>query len=376
MFKALAQLTVFAGVLFFILYLQLPHTSKRTLAWTTIRYRTQSKTLPEVRGKCPGLADTVKPALVVSRVAADGDPSWLDSLSEKYHLCVYNVDAPADSGSTSLQTPANRGHEAMTYLTFLVDNYEQIPAAGVVFVHGSRFAWHNDSPDYDNAALLAALNVSAALEPYGYHNLRCDWSAGTCNPSSAPPQGSLETSMRAVTEPFNSRVASDAALPGALAALFAGDHAAGNDDQSKGKPEQVRLGRSDAVRAQCCAQFVVSPESIWQHSRDEYGALRQWLLDDSAVGGAPRDDLVAGRVLSYLWHILFIRHDGARGSRTPQDHLDLSELNTQACPAASECYCRLYGRCDLECTGPDRCPGQYTVPPGYRLPADWAATHT
>ena len=79
----------------------------------------------------------------------------------------------------------------MAYLTFMIDNYERIPAAGVVMVHGTRFAWHNDWPNYDNQALLGALNVSAALSPSGYHNLKCDWSASTCPPDSGPPQGSI-----------------------------------------------------------------------------------------------------------------------------------------------------------------------------------------
>jgi hypothetical protein len=100
----------------------------------------------------------------------------------------------------------------MAYLTFLIDNYAHIPAAGAVFVHGTRWAWHNDALDYDNRALLSALNMSAALAPCGYHNLRCDWSISSCVPSS-PPQGSLETSLQAVMDPFDSRTISDAALP-------------------------------------------------------------------------------------------------------------------------------------------------------------------
>ena len=170
----------------------------------------------------------------------------------------------------------------MAFLTFLIDNYAHIPTAGAVFVHGSRWAWHNDAPDYDNAALLTALNVSAALAPWGYHNLRCDWSASTCPPS-APPQGSLETSLRAVTEPWNDRAVSDAALPGALAALFGG-----GEDASTKAAGKVHLGRTAVVRAQCCAQFVVARDRVWQHSRDEYVALRQWLLDGSSAGGTDK----------------------------------------------------------------------------------------
>ena len=383
--RSLVNITFFGSALFLIIYLNRDPSNNTIFAWTTIRYKTTSATLPKTRGTCPGLAESSKPALVVARVAADGDSNWLEALADLYHLCIYTADAPVDTHSTHLQVPENRGHEAMAYLTFLTDNYANIPVAGAVFVHGARWAWHNDALDYDNAALLAALNVSAALAPPGYHNLRCDWSASMCSPSGAPPQGSLETSVNAMLEPWNARVVSDAALPGALAALFGGD----GSDLPKGGG-RLLLGRTDAVRAQCCAQFIVSRDRVWQHSRDEYVALRQWLLDGNSDSGAnersqsgnaaPRDDRVAGRILSYLWHILFIQQGESSAQSLPRDvydGVDLERLNTLACPRAGDCYCRLYGRCDLEgCNAPGHCHGQYLLPPDFRLPDDWAATHS
>lgn len=216
--KALTNLCLFGIALCIVLYMNNGGSaSHTTFDWIAIRYKTTSGILPEARGRCPGLASTDKPALIVSRVDADGSARWLDLLNERYHLCVYTVDAPANKQSTALQVPANRGHEAMAYLTYLIDNYDTLPAASV-FVHGSRWAWHNDSPEYDNVELLNALNISSALAPAGYHNLRCDWSASTC-PASASPQGSLETSMNAMLEPWNARLVSDAALPPAFLPL-------------------------------------------------------------------------------------------------------------------------------------------------------------
>ncbi|RAL10676.1 DUF3431 domain-containing protein [Aspergillus homomorphus CBS 101889] len=252
----------------------------------------------------------------------------------------------------------------MGYLTFLIDNYDQLPAAGMVFVHGSRWAWHNDHGEYDNAALLGALNMSAALQPWGYHNLRCDWSVGTC-PATQPAQGSLELQLQSVLEPWSARMASDVALPRALAALFGHD------------PRDVHalLGRNDPVRAQCCAQFVVARPNAWQHSRDEYVALRQWLLDGMNPrpgrknSAAPADDRVAGRILSYIWHILFVKHSAVRpeGELAP-GMVDLDRLNRVACPNAQECYCRLYGRCGLERCSVGTCKGEYIVPPEFKVP--------
>ncbi|KAK8210096.1 hypothetical protein M8818_003583 [Zalaria obscura] len=380
--KHLVHFAIFFGILFLIIFLGRSQSNSKPFAWTTVRYRTTSASLPEPRGVCPGLTGSFKPALIVSRVAADGDPKWLDALADLYHLCVYIVDAPADASSTYLQVPANRGHEAMAYLTFLIDNYDNIPESGAVFVHGSRWAWHNDHKDYDNAALLTALNMSTALAPFGYHNLRCDWSVSTCSTKEAQPQGSMETYFQAVTEPWNARAVSDTALPRALAILF------GGDEYSMAKSdERLLMSRTDAVRSQCCAQFVVSRDRVLQHTREEYVALRQWLLDgrDDIVAAehlqkskaAPSDDRVSGRILSYVWHILFMPRSVSDVQSGTADGVNLERLNYMACPSADECYCRLYGRCNLEgCTTPGRCHGQYEVPPDFKLPKDWAATHS
>lgn len=362
--KSLLQLAFLCIVIYFIFSLLRPSPPK-IFSWNTIRYRTTAESLPEARGTCPGLEHGSKPALVVSHVAADGDTEWLQRLSSKYHLCVYEVDAPSDPTVKNLRVPANRGHESITYLTFLIDNYDSIPQAGAVFVHGSRFQWHNDDPLYDNAASLAALNVPSALATTGYHNLRCDWNAGTCPKDFGPPQGSFENTINSILQPWSARSVSDAAMPQAFALLFGGD-----EYLKHGKSKGLKLGRSDSLRAQCCAQFVVSRESIHRHSREEYVAVRQWLLDGYGMSrnsnAAPRDDRIAGRVLSYLWHILFIpQQDGP---------IDLDELNKQACPSAADCYCRLYGKCDLRCNL-GACDGQYRVPPYMRLPENWAELH-
>lgn len=374
--RALIQLLIFAFFLNIILILNWPQSKVKSFPWAKVRYQTHATTFPSQLGLCPNLSTSKKPALIVSRVESDGSAFWLDKLADKYTLCIYDVDiagqetsahGSSDASSGYLQVPANRGHEAMAYLTFLIDNHENFPSAGAVFIHGSRWAWHNDSPDYDNAALLRDLDIPAALKPSGYHNLRCDWSAGTCS-STVPAQGSLEMRLQSAVAPWSARAASDMALPGALASLFGGMDGW----------RQAKLGRNDAVRAQCCAQFVVSRERVWQHTKAEYIALRQWLLDGTARATsrrnqngavAPADDKVAGRILSYLWHILFAKR-GADGL------IELESLNKASCPSAQECYCRLYGRCNLQCTNPGSCRGQYSLPKYYKLPDDWTATHS
>jgi len=357
--RVVINLVIFFALLTLIITINRPGSNtSRFFAWSKVRYHAKSASDAEAaQGACPGLSTTTKPALIVARVNADGEPSWLDSLADRYHICSYTADDPAAlTTSSALRVPANRGHEAMAYLTFLIDNYLNLPAAGAVFVHGTRFSWHNDDPSYDNLALLTALNVSSAIEPAGYHNMRCDWSAGTC-PANVRAQGSLETRMQAKVAPWELRTVADVAISAAFAQIFSLGNTA----------ENVLLGSGDVLRSQCCAQFIVARDSIWQHERQEYVALRQWLLQ-----AAPDDDRVSGRILSYLWHVLFVRRDLlGRGGQ----EVDLTRLNEIACPSAADCYCRLYGRCELPGCREGRCPGQYSIPPNYALPKDWEQTH-
>ncbi|KAL4882872.1 hypothetical protein BJY04DRAFT_216960 [Aspergillus karnatakaensis] len=390
--RTAVHLAFFLTIFALLILCNRPPSEKRSFPWTRIRYKSPSSAsqsrshstkpstpFPDEYGICPGLTPSLqKPILVVSHIASDGDTTWLTNsdLAQKYHLCIYNVDDPIPtsfSSKTNLRVPANRAHESITYLTFLISNYHALPPTGVTFVHGSRFAWHNDSPDYDNAALLSDLDIHSAIAETGYHNLRCDWSVGTCG-SDALPQGSLQVGFQAKIAPWDGRVVSDWGLSGALGSVFG--------LSSRGRGGRV-LGRHDVLRAQCCAQFVVSRDAIYRHGREEYVALREWLLDGSdsstATSGlnrnsriltqagfspaAPKDDKVAGRMMSYMWHILFLdaRADGS------EEEVDLEKLNRLACPTARECYCRLYGRCGLERCRGGSC-GVYRVPVGYKVP--------
>ena len=65
------------------------------------------------------------------------DTSWLDSyLSEIPHI-VYQVDEPNKTVGAQHATIANKGNEAMAYLQFIIDYYNELPAS-IVFLHGHR----------------------------------------------------------------------------------------------------------------------------------------------------------------------------------------------------------------------------------------------
>ncbi|PQE28392.1 Di-copper centre-containing protein [Rutstroemia sp. NJR-2017a BBW] len=355
--RALTHVLLFLTALLLIIYLggdssSSSSKSPSSLSLAKITY-TPKHPPPPRHGTCPGLHSSRKPALIVSHVAADGSLDWLDDLRDKFHVCVYEVDAPSHGNlhhEKVLRVPMNKGHEAMAFLTFIIDNYENLPEKGMVFVHGSRYAWHNDHPTYDNLPLLQTLSVPNALaRNSGYANLRCDWSVSTCR-AAAKPQGSWETKIQAITQPWDRRAKSDVLLAGVLRDMFG-----------------VEIGRGEVLRSQCCAQFVVGRRNVWGWGREDYERLRGWVMETG------EDDRVSGRVVSYLWGVLFLGKGVGEGEGKG---VGLKELNSRACPSAEECYCRVYGRCGLECRDRGKCKGQYTLPREFKLPEDWAARHS
>ena len=49
----------------------------------------------------------------------------------------------------------------------------------------------------------------------------------------------------------------------------------------------------------CCAQFAVSKKQILARPRTDYERYRSWVL------GTQLHDRTSGRVMEYLWHIIF-----------------------------------------------------------------------
>jgi hypothetical protein len=379
--RTLVYATLYLTLLALILYLSHPYPSNpnTTFPWRTIRYRSPNP--PPTYGACPSFTspthDPTKPILIVASTPSE-NTTWLShpSLTSKYTLCIYAVSSTTSTLAPSdprIPIPHNRAQESLPYLTFLASNYAYIathPMQAFIFIHGSRFAWHNDYPrTYDNLAALRDLNVSAALEMgHGYANLRCDWSVGTCG-KGAVPQGSWQTwVMAGVMGTSRRRERSDRELVEVL----------GPGGIFEGRENGLRGG--DVLRAPCCAQFVVKGENVLRHGREEYEGLLGWLLDGveggrKAAGIVPsnEDDRIAGRVMSYLWHVLFLpsRVTMKQGVGSSDGGVNLAELNRMACPDTQTCYCRLYGRCDLKACVEGQCPGQYSVPKGYKLPDDW-----
>ncbi|GAB7354784.1 hypothetical protein MBLNU459_g5181t2 [Dothideomycetes sp. NU459] len=275
-------------------------------------YGSLSSTLHHVAS--PGAEVT----LVVARRKAENS-AWLASQRPEWEKVFYTVDDP----NAKLTVPKNKGREAMVYLTYIIDHYDDLKPV-TIFVHAERYQWHNDDPDYDGQRVLQRLNVSH-VKAQGYTNLRCTWTLGC--PAEIRP-------WFAELEPDEPTVSSN--IPPTAGKVY--------------KPSFEQLFPSaqvpGVVASPCCAQFAVANETIRARPKSDYERYRSWLLETEL------EDALSGRVLEYSWHIIF--------GKPPV-----------FCPTARECYENLYGIHGLECYEEGTCVGRYDLPPAATLPKGW-----
>ncbi|KAI0111169.1 hypothetical protein GGR51DRAFT_67879 [Nemania sp. FL0031] len=251
--------------------------------------------------------------LVVASVKAE-NTSWIPALLPDWQTNIYVADDPG----APLTVPENKGREAMVYLTYIIDRYDSLPQ-NALFIHASRFAWHNDDPDYDALPTLRSFRLQH-LQTEGYVNLRCVWVIG-CPAEIRPVQDeALADGAEKVLAKHVYKQAFEELLPGVAV------------------PEIVAVS--------CCSQFGVTRETIRGRPKEDYIRYREWLL------ATPLDDALNGRVFEFAWHIIFGKE-------------------AVHCPSAAECYCNVFGLCDIPCPDDSSCTGRYILPPYSTLPKGW-----
>jgi len=201
---------------------------------------------------------------------------------ERYIYIVDDLSAP-------LHTPMNKGHEAMVYLTYILDNYNTLPDINI-FMHAHQRAWH--TPELLNHEATEALKRLSSERVWreGYMNLRCHWDPGC--PERIYPGRSYRENTKA----------EEVAVARAWAEMFPG------------------VPIPDALGAPCCAQFAVSGERIRSIPRADFERYRNWLIHTT------EGDWVSGRVFEYIWQVIFTGEP-------------------KVCPDSRTCYCDGYGIC-------------------------------
>ncbi|KAL5344567.1 hypothetical protein ACLOAV_010551 [Pseudogymnoascus australis] len=252
---------------------------------------------PEVEmGKLPDKfpAGTAKPPgstytkmLIVPKTKAE-DTTWIDEnfpVGGPMNTSMYIADDP----TAPLHPPKNKGNEVMIYLTYIIDNYDNLADVNI-FIHAHRFAWHNDELlDSDSAQMVGRLSAER-VQREGYMNLRCHWYPG-CPDWMHPGTTELDVNKQ-----------EEQVLAQSWSELFPMDSI-------------------PTVLAQpCCAQFALSRERIRALPKARYVFYRDWMLR------TPLRNHISGRVWEYVWHYLF----------TGQNIM---------CPEEHVCYCDGFGVC-------------------------------
>lgn len=180
-----------------------------------------------------------------------------------------------DNVTAPLHTPVNKGKESNVYLTYIIENYEALPSI-IVFLHAHKdgwpTGWHNDASDYSNVLSVQNLRLNFVQEN-GYANLRCKWFPG------CPDEIQLSRPLDYEGE----RHVPEEIFPSAWKYMF-GD-----------------LEVPEKLGTPCCSQFAVSKNQVLQRPKEDYVRYRNWVWE------TPEEDEVSGRVMEYLWHVIFGR---------------------------------------------------------------------
>ncbi|KAJ9302949.1 hypothetical protein DTO271G3_323 [Paecilomyces variotii] len=251
----------------------------------------------------------LKKDLVVASMTKD-DTSWLFEYFPDWHKSIYVVD----DEDAELTVEINKGRESMVYLTYIIDNYDNLPD-NMLFIHSLRYQWHNDDPYYDGVPMLRNFQIPY-LEAQGYVNLRCVWNLGC--PSEIRPFHDTHREDVHAGEYFKT----------GFMELF---------------PESEV---PEVVGVSCCAQFGVTKWKIRERPKSDYEHFRNWLKTTDLT------DELSGRIMEYSWHMIF-------------------GMEPVHCPDVAQCYCNVFGLCNLNCDGPDSCDNRYILPPYSTLPKGW-----
>jgi Protein of unknown function (DUF3431) len=226
--------------------------------------------------------------LVIGKLKED-DISWIEQELPDLQTAIYIVNDDSDS----LRIPKNKGHEAMVYLTYIIDHYDDLPDTSIFF-HPHRITWHNNVLlNLDTVFTIESLS-DARVAREGYFNARCHHDPGCPDWLHLDRPEAEWDLIKKTEERFFTREVWQELHPGA--------------------PFPASISQP------CCAQFAVSKDRIRERSHAEYLRYREWLLKTDLP------DEISGRIMEYTWQYIFA---------------GVSEF----CPVMHVCYCDGYGIC-------------------------------
>lgn len=192
---------------------------------------------------------SIRKALIIASQSTS-NLTFLASAAAKgnWPLYTYITDGPPTS-QQPLTTPSNssQGNEAMVYLTYIIDNYHNLPDI-MFFHHDHEVAWHQK---YSSATEFQYLNLITVLRQ-GYVSPRC---LNGC-------ENVIELSSDTLPLKQLLRGSRDIRIASVLSQFL---------DEKEDLPSKIA--------APCCAQFAVSKEAVRTRSLQTWVGLRNWLLE-------------------------------------------------------------------------------------------------
>ncbi|KAK5152764.1 hypothetical protein LTR04_006356 [Oleoguttula sp. CCFEE 6159] len=220
--------------------------------------------------------------IVLARLERE-NVDWVEELLSLWQHAIYTVDPTNNTSTSTLSTPVNKGHESMAYLTYIIENFHSLPTT-IAFLHshhsGFFNAWHTDAPMHDNVYAMKHLQLDF-VQRSGYVNLRCKWNPG-CNKA--------HRRNTHITPEVWQEVFDGTSTPPVMS-----NGTSGTDPEVAEKAIHVPA----EIATPCCAQFAVSREQVLKRPLEDYVKFRRWIIDTKL------DDAKSGRVMEYLWHIIF-----------------------------------------------------------------------
>ena len=149
--------------------------------------------------------------------------------------------------------PPNKGNEASSYLTYIIDNYDNLRDY-TFFVHGHRSHWHHKS-NMDE-------KINNITFTYNYYNIN-----ETQKEELYYPDNDVDQIHRNCFDSFN--------------------EATGLNIDYKN------------LHIRACAQFYVKKENIRRHPKELYIKIYKWIMTKK------EDSLRTGFILEHSWHYIF-----------------------------------------------------------------------
>ncbi|EPS26480.1 hypothetical protein PDE_01417 [Penicillium oxalicum 114-2] len=211
----------------------------------------------------------------VAIVAARSGPEstdWIEEFCEDY-LCTSHIYSLDEFPEEEFLVPHSRkGHEASAYLSYIVDNYDNL-SPYTIFIHGRAEQWHNDVAGPLTPKVLENLRYEA-VGINGYVNLRCTNKPGCPSTLFQANPVTLDWDYQYLIEQ----------LPEVLGYLLGID------------PSQT----PQDIGHQCCAQFAVTKERIQERPLEDYIRILDWVANTDLT-----DNYGIGWLIEKLWHIIF-----------------------------------------------------------------------